>query len=221
MNRRTALRLLSAGAAVTVGTDLEAWGRALHRGLGRGAPLRVLDRLATGAPLGIAFIRAGHPLLGEHAQLGRLLGADSDVTAVSADIDPGAGGNRFRREFLAERVALLPGPGAKLTPRAALAMPLIEAHRAQKQDQNKHQKDFTRRDGSGHTLTRAPRSHVVVELGQTPQDEQERPPALKQLPDGEAAAQVVDLEQNSQKDQQQAAENGTSARSSIAHSLPA
>lgn len=43
MDRRTALRLLSAGAAVTVGTDLEAWGRGLHRGLGPGAPLRVLD----------------------------------------------------------------------------------------------------------------------------------------------------------------------------------
>ena len=43
MDRRTALRLLSAGAALTVGTDLEAWGRGLHRGLGRGAPLRVLD----------------------------------------------------------------------------------------------------------------------------------------------------------------------------------
>jgi Gluconate 2-dehydrogenase subunit 3 len=43
MDRRTALRLLSAGAAVTVGTDVEAWGRALHRGLARGAPLRVLD----------------------------------------------------------------------------------------------------------------------------------------------------------------------------------
>lgn len=43
MDRRSALRLLGAGAAATAGSDLEALGRALHQRLGRGAPLRVLD----------------------------------------------------------------------------------------------------------------------------------------------------------------------------------
>ena len=45
MDRRTAVRLLGAGAAVTAGGDLASLGRALHRRLGfvGGAPLRVLD----------------------------------------------------------------------------------------------------------------------------------------------------------------------------------
>lgn len=43
MDRRSALRLMGAGAAATAGTDLGALGRALHQQLGRGAPLRVLD----------------------------------------------------------------------------------------------------------------------------------------------------------------------------------
>lgn len=43
MDRRTVLGLLGAGAAATAGTDLHGLGRALHRRLGRGAPLRVLD----------------------------------------------------------------------------------------------------------------------------------------------------------------------------------
>lgn len=43
MDRRAVVRLLGAGAAATAGTDLGALGRALHRRLGRGAPLRVLD----------------------------------------------------------------------------------------------------------------------------------------------------------------------------------
>lgn len=43
MDRRTALRLLGVGAAVTAGSDLEALGRALHQRLGHGAPLLVLD----------------------------------------------------------------------------------------------------------------------------------------------------------------------------------
>lgn len=43
MDRRTALGLLGAGAFATAGTDLDALGRALHRRVGRGAPLRVLD----------------------------------------------------------------------------------------------------------------------------------------------------------------------------------
>ncbi|HSD33633.1 MAG TPA: gluconate 2-dehydrogenase subunit 3 family protein [Gemmatimonadales bacterium] len=43
MDRRTVIGLLGAGAAATAGADLHALGRALHRQLGRGAPLRVLD----------------------------------------------------------------------------------------------------------------------------------------------------------------------------------
>ena len=43
MDRRAALRLLGATTAAATATDLDALGRALHRRLGRGAPLRVLD----------------------------------------------------------------------------------------------------------------------------------------------------------------------------------
>lgn len=43
MDRRAALRLLGATTAAATATDLHALGRALHRHLGRGAPLRVLN----------------------------------------------------------------------------------------------------------------------------------------------------------------------------------
>ena len=43
MDRRAVLGLLGATTAVVAGTDLHALGRALHRHLGRGAPLRVLS----------------------------------------------------------------------------------------------------------------------------------------------------------------------------------
>jgi glucoside 3-dehydrogenase (cytochrome c) hitch-hiker subunit len=43
MDRRAALRLLGATAAAATASDLEEFARALHRRLGRGAPLRVLD----------------------------------------------------------------------------------------------------------------------------------------------------------------------------------
>jgi glucoside 3-dehydrogenase (cytochrome c) hitch-hiker subunit len=61
MDRRTLLRLLGATAAVATSPDLDTLGRALHRRLGRGAPLRVLDphQSATVVVLSDRFIPAG------------------------------------------------------------------------------------------------------------------------------------------------------------------
>src|SRR5271155_4428470 len=93
----------------------------------------------------------------------------------------------------------------------------VNSHSRQNEDHQEKQRRFAASQQRRARVAGTLRAHVIHQLGDAPQNDQDRPKAPKKAPDPEVRMEAGEKKQHSEDDQEQATEDGTALRSAVAH----
>ena len=176
-----------------------------------------LDPGRIGDALGIALAPRADGLLSRDADLRRVASADGDAATAIADHDARVGRDRLGRHIDIEAVGVAEDRLVDFDARDAILYEIGQGDEPDQAQQSENQKDFAGANGRTRLRPGALRGDAFIELRDAPKNQEQRPPVDEEAPKGEAAAEVVQEEEETKENQHESAENRAATWVAVGH----